>query len=82
VHKILRRYGCPPLAWIDPATGVRIRGRRQVNSYQWANPGDLVHVDIKKLGRIPDGGGHKVLFRAAGQKKTRRGKIPFWSRSA
>ncbi|MCW2815776.1 MAG: family transposase, partial [Nocardioides sp.] len=26
VHKILRRYGCPPLSWTDPATGVRIRG--------------------------------------------------------
>jgi len=25
----------------------------------------MVHVDIKKLGRIPDGGGHKVLGRAA-----------------
>ena len=55
VHKILRRYGCPPLAWTDPATGVRIRGSRtKVHSYVHAAPGDLVHVDIKKLGRIPD----------------------------
>ena len=79
VHKILRRYGCPPLAWTDPATGVRIKGtRRQVNSYVHEAPGDLVHVDIKKLGKIPDGGGHKVLGRAAGQKNTRRGKIGYW----
>jgi hypothetical protein len=28
-----------------------------------------VHVDIKKLGNIPDGGGHKVLGRKAGRKK-------------
>ncbi|MYV42685.1 hypothetical protein GT030_28440, partial [Streptomyces sp. SID1328] len=27
----------------------------------------LVHVDVKKLGRIPDGGGHKVLGRQAGR---------------
>jgi transposase InsO family protein len=78
VHKILRRYGCPPLAWTDPATGVRIRGaRRVVNRYQHQAPGDLVHVDIKKLGRIPDGGGHKVLGRAAGKRNKRRG-VGYW----
>jgi len=78
VHKILRRYGCPPLSWTDPATGVRIRSsRRQVNRYQWANPGELVHVDIKKLGRIPDGGGHKVLGRALGKRDRRRG-MGYW----
>ena len=59
-HKILRRYGCPPLAWTDPATGVRIkRPTRRRTRYVHAAPGDLVHVDIKKLGRIPDGGGHR-----------------------
>ncbi|MFE4061181.1 integrase core domain-containing protein, partial [Streptomyces sp. NPDC059096] len=30
-------------------------------------PGELIHVDVKKLGRIPDGGGHKVLGRQAGR---------------
>ncbi|MEU9663771.1 hypothetical protein [Streptomyces chartreusis] len=30
-------------------------------------PGELVHIDVKKLGRIPDGGGHKALGRAAGR---------------
>ena len=75
VHKILRRYGCPPLAWTDPATGVRLRStRRNVRRYEWANPGELVHVDIKKLGRIPDGGGHKVLGRALGKRNRRRGE--------
>lgn len=55
VHKILRRYGCPRLSWTDPATGVRIRSaRRKVSSDVHQEPGDLVHVDIKKLGRIPD----------------------------
>jgi transposase InsO family protein len=77
VHKILRRYGCPPLSWTDPATGVRIRGphgsRREVRRYQWDLPGDLVHVDVKKLGRIPDGGGHKVLGRAGGRRNRKAG---------
>jgi transposase InsO family protein len=69
VHKILCRYGCPPLAWTDPATGVRIKwARRKVHSYVHDNPGDLVHVDIKKLGRIPDGGGWRVVGRQAGKK--------------
>jgi len=78
VHKILHRYGCPPLAWTDPATGVRLRSsRRQVSRYEWANPGELVHVDIKKLGRIPDGGGHKVLGRALGKRNRRRG-VGYW----
>jgi len=79
VHKILRRYGCPPLAWTDPATGVRIKwARRKIHHYVHDAPGELVHVDIKKLGKIPDGGGHKVLGRAAGQKNTKRGKIGYW----
>lgn len=79
VHKILRRFGCPPLAWTDPATGVRTKWRRtKANSYVHQAPGDLVHVDIKKLGRIPDGGGWRVVGRAQGQKNTRRGKIGYW----
>jgi transposase len=74
VHKILRRYGCPPLTWTDPATGVRIKWvRRKVIRYVHDAPGDLVHVDIKKLGRIPDGGGHKVLGRPGGRRNQRTG---------
>ena len=61
VHKILTRYGCPALTWTDPATGTRTRGpqmsRRAINTYVHDAPGDLIHVDIKKLGRIPNGGG-------------------------
>lgn len=79
VHKILRRYACPRLAWTDPATGVRIKwSRKKANSYVHQAPGDLVHVDIKKLGRIPDGGGWRVVGRAQGQKNTRKGKIGYW----
>jgi transposase InsO family protein len=79
VHKILRRYGCPPLTWTDPATGVRIKwARRKVHSYVWATPGDLVHVDIKKLGRIPDGGGWRVVGRRAGRKNSGRRGTGYW----
>jgi len=71
VHKILTRYGCPPLTWTDPATGARIRGpqmsRRVTNTYVHDAPGDLIHVDIKKLGRIPDGGGWRFHGRDSAQ---------------
>lgn len=62
VHRVLSRYGMARLSWQDRATG------RMVRRYEHPNPGDLVHVDIKKLGRIPEGGGHKVLGRQAGRK--------------
>jgi transposase InsO family protein len=65
VGRILARYGCPRLTFTDPATGTRIR-RTRPTRYEHPRPGDLLHVDIKKLGRIPDGGGHKALGRAAG----------------
>ncbi len=69
VHKILTRYRCLRLSFIDPATGSPVRAaRRRARRYEHAAAGDLVHVDIKKLGRIPDGGGHKVLGRQAGRK--------------
>ncbi|CAL9296668.1 hypothetical protein SUDANB51_05559 [Streptomyces sp. enrichment culture] len=37
--------------------------------------GELVHVDVKKLGSIPDGGGHKALGRQAG--RARRSSVGF-----
>ena len=77
VHKILSRYGCLRLAFTDPATGAPVRATTpRPTRYEHAAPGDLVHVDIKKLGRIPDGGGHKVLGRARGRKN--RGGAGYW----
>jgi transposase InsO family protein len=70
VHRVLSRFGLARLAWLDRASG------RVVRRYEHAAPGDLVHVDVKKLGRIPDGGGHRMLGRAAGErnkKQTRAG---------
>ncbi|GGS30182.1 IS481 family transposase [Streptomyces nojiriensis] len=57
VHRILARHGLNRLAFLDRPTGQAIR------RYERARPGELVHVDIKKLGNIPDGGGHKVMDR-------------------
>jgi transposase InsO family protein len=66
VGRVLRRYGAPPLRFTDPATGTRIRSSRPAPlRYEREAPGELVHVDVKKLGRIPDGGGHRVHGRAA-----------------
>jgi transposase-like protein len=74
VHRILTRYRCVRLRHTDPATGAPLRAtRQQVNRYEHTAPGELVHVDIKKLGRIPDGGGHKVLGRQTGRKNRRDG---------
>ncbi|MFC6009423.1 IS481 family transposase, partial [Angustibacter luteus] len=64
VAKILRREGMPRLADTDLATRQAIR--RAVVRYEHERPGDLVHIDVKKLGRIPDGGGWRVLGRAEG----------------
>ncbi|MFJ3881581.1 IS481 family transposase [Streptomyces sp. NPDC090077] len=61
VHRILTRHGLNRLAWFDRPTGTVIR------RYERERPGELVHVDVKKLGRIPDGGGHRVLGRDAGR---------------
>lgn len=54
VHRVLCRLGLDRLAWIDRPTGQVIR------RYERDRPGELVHVDIKKLGRIPDGGGWRI----------------------
>ena len=61
VSRILGRHHVPPLAWLDPVTGQLIRASRATaERYERDRPGELVHVDVKKLGRIPDGGGWRV----------------------
>lgn len=67
VGRVLERYRAPRLDHLDQATGLPIRKTRPTR-YEMTYPGELVHVDIKKLGRIPDGGGHRMLGRAAGKK--------------
>jgi transposase InsO family protein len=59
--RIIARAGLPPLHELDPVTGIRIRAsRRTRNRYERDAPGDLLHIDVKKLGRIPDGGGWRI----------------------
>jgi transposase-like protein len=62
VHRVLTRLGISRLSWMDRPTG------RVIRRYERERTGELVHVDIKKLGKIPDGGGWKVLGRQAGRK--------------
>jgi transposase InsO family protein len=65
VHRVIVRLGLPQLSAVDRATGEAIRGQKPVR-YERSRPGELVHVDIKKLGNIPDGGGWRIHGRQAG----------------
>jgi transposase InsO family protein len=61
VSRILTRHRVPPLAACDPLTGALIRATRASTvRYERNAPGELIHVDVKKLGRIPDGGGWRI----------------------
>lgn len=67
VSRILTRHGVPHLARLDPITGKLIRASKVTAvRYERDRPGELVHMDVKKLGRIPDGGGWKAHGRASG----------------
>jgi transposase InsO family protein len=56
--RIIARAGLPKLFQLDPVTGIQIRASRRTQlRYERAAPGDLIHIDVKKLGRIPEGGG-------------------------
>lgn len=73
VTRILRRAGVPRLPECDPMTGEVIRASRATrHRYERPAPGDLVHVDVKKLGRIPPGGGWRARGRGADEGKKRR----------
>ena len=79
VSRVLARHGVPALAVCDPITGTVIRSSRATtHRYERDVPGDLVHVDVKKIGRIPDGGGWRVHGRAAsGRQRDKKVKIGF-----
>ena len=62
VHAVLVRCRLNRLTHIDRATGEPIR------RYEHEHPGDLIHVDVKKLGRVPDGGGWRYTGRQQGLK--------------
>lgn len=60
IGAILRRWAMPRLADLDRLTGELLRSRATDVRYEHPRPGDLLHVDVKKLGRIPDGGGWRL----------------------
>ncbi|HKP08843.1 MAG TPA: IS481 family transposase [Microbacterium sp.] len=65
VGRVLRRHRTPLLRELDPVTGTLIRAtRRSAQRYEHDHPGSLIHIDVKKLGRIPDGGGWRVHGRS------------------
>ena len=60
VHAVLVRCRLNRLTHLDRATGEPIR------RYEHECPGDLLHVDVKKLGKVPDGGGWRYVGREQG----------------
>jgi transposase InsO family protein len=62
VHAVLVRCRINRLTHIDRATGEPIR------RYEHQKPGDLIHVDVKKLGKVPDGGGWRFVGRQQGER--------------
>jgi transposase InsO family protein len=65
VYAVLARCKLNRLSNIDRRTGEPIR------RYERDHPGSLVHVDVKKLGNIPDGGGWRYLGKAQGARNRR-----------
>jgi transposase InsO family protein len=64
VYGVLRRAGLARLAHLDRPSATPIR-------YERERPGELVHIDVKRLGRIRPGGGWRLLGRSA---QTKAGK--------
>jgi transposase InsO family protein len=76
VSRVLVRRGLPRLAALDPMTGQLIRATKHTAvRYERSRPGELVHMDVKKLARIPDGGGWRAHGRAAGSTSRRRDTV-------
>jgi transposase InsO family protein len=65
IGAVIARAGLPRLAEVDRLTGELLRGRRHSDRrYEHPRAGDLLHVDVKKLGRVPDGGGWRIHGRS------------------
>ncbi|HUS21418.1 MAG TPA: IS481 family transposase [Aeromicrobium sp.] len=60
IGAVLRRWQVPLLRDLDRITGEMLRSRATDTRYEHPRPGDLLHVDVKKLGKIPDGGGWRL----------------------
>ncbi|WP_246003669.1 IS481 family transposase [Nocardioides aurantiacus] len=76
VTRVIARHHLPRLALLDPITGEQVRASRATTvRYERERPGALVHMDVKKLGRIPDGGGWKAHGRQVGSTRRRRDTV-------
>jgi len=78
VTRVLRRHQVPRLCECDPVTGQKIRSSRSTAvRYERERPGELIHMDVKKIGKIPPGGGWRAHGRQIGktgaQKRARIG---------
>ena len=60
----------PRLSDLDRPTRTPVR-------YERSRPGELVHVDVKKMGRIPPGGGHRMLGRSTTTRRMKLGGIGY-----
>jgi transposase InsO family protein len=66
VGRVLVRNRMPHLSELDALTGVPIRRGPAIRTrYERDTPGELIHIDVKKLGRIPAGGGWRAIGRTA-----------------
>jgi transposase InsO family protein len=70
VHRILVSCRINRLWHVDRVTGEPVR------RYEMTRPGELVHVDIKKLGNVPDGGGWRVHGRDQGRRNSQAHRDP------
>ena len=73
VSRVIARAGLPHLDELDSITGQLLRASKASTvRYERERPGELVHMDVKKLGRIPDGGGWRAHGRGAGDNRDRK----------
>ncbi|MDA2895519.1 IS481 family transposase [Mycolicibacterium sp. BiH015] len=78
VSRVLIRRQVPHLRDCDPMTGQVIRASKSTAvRYERNRPGELVHMDVKKLGRIPDGGGWRAHGRGRAPDRNRRSSNGF-----
>jgi transposase InsO family protein/biotin operon repressor len=72
IYGVLKRAGLSVLSHMERTTRTVIR-------YERSRPGELVHLDVKKLGRIPEGGGKRFDegFLETGSGRHRPGKRGF-----
>jgi transposase InsO family protein len=77
VSRVIARRGLPRLCALDPMTGQLIRSSKATTTrYERSRPGELVHMDVKKLGRIPDGGGWRGRGELVSSHQARVDKTP------